>query len=524
MLTPEQVKLREQIDAELKVRAKDDFLQFLRVVKIPSATGPQYLRDCIADFQQETFEALAPTLHAVREGTMPPIRRFWIERTKKASKDGDLALCLLWLMAYSIRPVLVQVCAANQKQAGIIKRRVDDLLFQNPWLNDRVKVVQNKIRSTTVGEVVIEATDNAGSSQGDTPDLLILNELVHVAKWSVMETHANNADGVPQGVEIISTNAGFKGTPAHKWRLDAENDPDRWKMFVLTGKAPWADQANIDAAKRRNKGSEYARLWKGQWVSGKGDAVTEGAIARCFDNDLRQIVEPEPGWRYVGGLDLGVTHDHSGLVILGANEKLGKIKLAQMQNWAADTETVEGKLEVDLQEVEDQVRLMSNVFGVEWMGYDPSQAKLLAQRLGKRGVPVREMTFTASNRTMMADSFVQALENGVLECYDDAEGTLRRDFGKFDIVEKAAGMGLVATSDEFGHADVGTALVICLPKAIEILGGIGCILGPDDEIAWEDDGRELTEQEVEDMPEALKAIYNMEEPVHEKRRRKRSRR
>jgi len=508
-MTPEEQQYRQQqIQAVLQERASEDFMAFLQAVTIPSATGPQRLRECVVAFQQRWFEDVALSLQAVRDGRMPPCRRFWMERTKKAGKDSDLALCLVWLMAFAVRPLLVQVCAANQKQSGIIKRRAEAILFENPWLRDKVRIVQNKMYGQNKAEVVIEATGTAGSAQGETPDLLVLNEAVHVERWSVMETHMNNADGVPQGVVIISTNAGFKGTPAHVWKLMAEENQDRWNVHNWKGKAPWVSQFDMDEAERRNKGSEFKRLWKGLWVSGRGDAVQEDVIDRCFDNDLQQIVEPEPGWRYVAGLDLGVSHDHAGLAVLGANETEGLVRLAWMRDWSANMKTTEGKLEVDLQDVEDQVYSITKKLGIESVGYDPSQAKLMAQRLGRRGVPVHEMVFTGNNLELMADTFVQALNDGIVSCYD-VNGILRRDFGKFDIVEKAWGRRLMATKDEFGHADVGTGFVIALPKAVEILEGLLHLTQEDDVIGWGADKVELTKEELDSMDKGLREIYDM---------------
>jgi len=289
-LTPKDIQQQiDDIDAVLRARAPEDFLQFLQAVTIPSATGPQRLGDCIVPFQTEFFEDFAPTLHAIRDGTMPPKRRFWIERTKKASKDGDIALCILWLMAYSKRPMLVQVCAANKAQSAIIKDRVEALLFYNLWLHPYVKVVLWEIRSKNIGVVKIEATDSSGGAQGPNPDLLILNELVHVERWPVMEAHMKNASGVPQGVVVISTNAGFKGTAAYKWRKNALANPGRWKSHIYHKVVPWADPEDVNESKTLGKGSEYKRLWQGLWVSGKGDAVSEEAIDRCFNNDLRQL-------------------------------------------------------------------------------------------------------------------------------------------------------------------------------------------------------------------------------------------
>jgi len=281
---------------------------------------------------------------------MPPLRRFWIERTKKASKDADLAACLLWLMAFPQRPILCQVSAANQKQAGIIKRRAADLLHYNPWLQERVRIQLNRILGA-MGEVVIEATGSSGASQGDTPDLLILNELVHVDRWGVNETHMNNADGVPQGVVIISTNAGIKGTPAWRWRQAAVEHPERWTILDWKRRAPWVSADDVADAKRRDPvGAEFDRLWNGNWQSGTGGSVPENEIDRCFRLS-GPIEQPEHGWHYLAGLDLGISHDHAGVVLLGFHPLEQRIKVAWLRGFAPELPNDRGQLEVNIEQV-----------------------------------------------------------------------------------------------------------------------------------------------------------------------------
>jgi hypothetical protein len=120
---------------------------------------------------------------------------------------------------------------------------------------------------------------------------------------------------------------------------------------------------------------------------------------------------------------------------------------------------------------------------------------------------MKEMSFSSPvNCTMMATAWVLALKDGKLECYDDDEGRMRRDFGKFSITAKVpTGYKLEAVSDEYGHADVGTALIIALPRAMRSLGGYGGLEEDDDMVGEEED---LTDKELDDMPAGLKDIYD----------------
>ena len=494
-------------------KSRNDFNCFVQGLIIPSATGPQRYASCMADFQKDTFDALGPSIHAVRDGCIPPIRRFWVERTKKAGKDSDLAIVLVWPMAFATRPLQCQVCAANSRQARIVEDRAVELLYWNPWLNDFIDIVQGVIRNKAKPKEVrvrVEATGSAGAAQGPTPDILVLNELVHVERWGVMQAHMNNAAGVPRGIVIVSTNAGIKGTPADAWRKEARKSTSRWSCHLFSEIAPWISKEDVEEARIQDPvGSEFTRLWKGQWISGIGGAVSEAIIDKAFR--LKGPTEyREDGWSYIAGLDLGISHDHSGLAVLGINTEKQQIKVARLKTWAPSIKSsASGKLEVDLMAVEEECKLVSDLYGIDWFGYDPAAGgSFMAQRLRKQNVMMQEWGFNPTNLTAMAVSFVQALKDGILQCYEDE--CLRRDFGKFQIEHRLpSNYKLIAISDEYGHADVGTALIIALPTAISYMKGFG-IFSKDDEIVMVGD-KELTEEEVEEMPDDLREIYEMEE-------------
>ncbi len=504
----------ELAEAAFRRRMADDFMLFVDELVIPSASGPKRFGDIMEPFQRECFEALAPSLKAVRDGTMPPIRRFWIERTKKAGKDSDLAVCLMWLLAFAKRPLLMPVSAARQDQAGIVKKRIKDLLFYNPWLNNLLRIQINRvIGSSGIAEVKIEATGRSKARHGDTPDVLVLNELVHVDNWEINETHMNNANGVPRGIVLIFTNAGFKGTPAWRWKNEATNNPDRWCVMEWKALAPWLSEEDKEEARRLDPvGTQFKRLWLGQWQSGVGNALDEGEIDRCFQVD-GPLTKPEPGWQYIAGLDIGIMHDHTGLVLVGVNQKEQRIRVARVKGWAPDKLNPEtGKKEVPTTKVKQACLWLRNFFQPCWFGYDPAEGgRIMAQQLREKGMPMVEVSFSSQKSTSdMADALMYVVKSGRLECYEDEEGRLRRDLGKFSLVPKAKALGgykLEAVSDEWGHADVGVALVMCLPKALELLGGYN-IFTRDTVVAMkplEDD--EATEEELEEMPEELRDIY-----------------
>jgi hypothetical protein len=486
--------------------AAKDFLTFIRGLQVPTQDkGPMLFENVMAPFQREFFEDIAPSLHALRRGELPECQRWWVERTKKASKDGDLGAILLWLIAFPIRPFKIQVGAADTEQAAIVKERIEHLLYWNPWLNERVMIRNNRVIGPRQRAMLTILAADVQGAHGGTPDLVVINELSHITKWEFAENMMSNADGVARGMVIVATNAGFRGTPAEDWRKNATTSP-RWKAYILDKPAPWTNQSFLEEARRMLPASKYNRLWWGRWSSGKGDAINEEDLEACFKYDIKQLEEPEKGWVYVGGLDLGYKHDHAGFVLLGippkTKDKIPRhVRLVWMQGW----EPGGPRHEVDLIDVRRTIYQIHQTFRPIWIGYDPEQAVHPAQMLRSKGVPMEPVPFTAGSLKRMASTFTQATSQRWLWCYDNEQGTLRRDFGKFSLVEKSYGVRLEATRDVYGHADVGTALLIALPRAEDLLNHYhGILWSPDEQVVFE--SAPLTQEAFDEMPDEFKEL------------------
>ncbi len=110
--------MKTDMDRSSLRKFANDFLAFTEALVIPSAHGVRRFGDVMADFQRQWFRDVAPSLLALARGQTPDIGRYWVERTKGASKDSDLAVCLLWLMAFTTRPLRIQVGAFDALQAS----------------------------------------------------------------------------------------------------------------------------------------------------------------------------------------------------------------------------------------------------------------------------------------------------------------------------------------------------------------------------------------------------------------------
>jgi hypothetical protein len=303
--------------------AASDPLGFIDSLRIPSAHGVRRFGDVMAGFQRADFQALAPSLCAVRAGGKPSPSRFWLERTKGGSKDSDLACCLLWLLAYCPRPLTVQVGAADQSQADELRKAAKAILRLNPSLG-KLLTIQSLaiINPHTDSRCDIIPADTMGS-HGARPDVLVLNELTHVANREFCETLLDNASKMPNGVVIIASNAGHDPSWQLEWRQTAI-ESNRWHFSAFAEPAPWLDADELAEARRRNSPNRYARLWQGQWVSETGGAIAGEMVDAAVDETLSELTGPEPGYEYCLGCDLSLTKDHSALVLLG--RFVGEIK------------------------------------------------------------------------------------------------------------------------------------------------------------------------------------------------------
>ena len=435
-------------------------LAFFDALAIPSASGDKPFSEVMADHQSQWFADIAPSLVAVATGKKPPIGKFWCERTKGASKDSDVACCLLWLLAFTKRPLDMQVGAADRDQANEVRKAVRDLIRLNSWLSQRVEVqAWSAVCKGTSSECSIIPADVAGS-HGARPDVLFLNELSHVTKEEFASNLLDNATKKPHGLVIVATNSGFTGTWQERWR-DLARDSDAWHFHAMCEPAPWLSADVLMEAERRNAKARFLRLFWGVWVSSLGDALDEDDIKAAVSADRVPVTLST---FFVAGLDLGIRHDHSALVIIQGDRATQHLALATARNWAPDIRT--GK--VNLVAVEEEVYRQHQHYKCLQIGYDPYQAELLAQRLTLRKVPMQEMTFTGGNLNLMANTLLDVFRSRRITLYDHPG--LIRDLGRLQLEEKSYGYRLSATRDDTGHADLATALAIALPLAVEAAG------------------------------------------------------
>jgi hypothetical protein len=425
---------------------------------IQTGRGVVRFGDAMAPFQRNDFANLDSGFVTLACGGVPALRRYFITRTKGGSKDSDLAVEMLFLMAYAQRPVRIQIGAFDSDQADEIRLIVKQILGLdgpvNRLLASRIVVQTDGFLCKKTGvEATCLTSDHLGS-HGARPDVLLLNELSHIRNKEFAETLMDNADKVPSSIVVIATNAGCIDSWQYEWRRIAVESP-RWYFSELNEPAPWVSEADLAESRRRNPPSRFDRLWGGKWVRGSGDALDLQTIEQAvvLDGPAKRC---EPDCIMAAGLDIGVRRDHSSICAVGYHRTSERFFLGECLAW-----TPTRGHEVDLQAVENAVVQLHAKFNLRVVGYDPSQAIHMAQRLNRRGVRMQEVPFVGRNLHTMAETLIELFNARAIDLYDDP--ALIRDLGRLSIAEKPYGFRLEAVADASGHADRATALAIALP-------------------------------------------------------------
>ncbi|MGE0610252.1 MAG: hypothetical protein AB7O62_24385 [Pirellulales bacterium] len=493
-------------------------LAFIDALLIPSGDGSQAFGSIMAGFQRRDFQAMAPALLALCRGERPMPSRFWIERTKGASKDTDLAACLLWLLAFCRRPLTIQVGAADQSQADELRKAARGLLRLTPWLGEVLAVQALSIVNGTTGSRADILTADVMGSHGARPDLLILNELTHVSRREFAETLLDNASKMPSGVVIIATNAGHLETWQSEWRRTAI-ESERWHFSAFDQPAPWLDAAELAEARRRNSANRYARLWAGQWVAESGDALNAGDVDAAIDPALVEIRKPEPGFCYSMGVDLSLTRDHSALVVVG--RKVGEVKVTRKRidtptnptlDAMVDVGLVKGRAKyrritkridgdgsyrlafvrtwkpnggkIDLSRIEETIRRVHHRFNAPLL-IDQWQSAAIVERLERENIPCELIHYTPNVLGSMTQTVLAGFADRAIHLYPHDE--LVAQLRALRCEEKSYGVRLTSPRTKQGHGDIASAFQLAMlgaARETEPIGDDGFYAGAYGRLAW----------------------------------------
>jgi hypothetical protein len=413
-------------------------------------------------------------------------KRFYLERPRGHSKTTDIAIVCVYALAFATRPLRGYAYAADRDQAKILRDAMANVIRMNPWLADLLTVETYRVVNSAKehpgagGELTIESSSVA-TSYGILPNLVVCDELCHWqgdgSLWhSIISSAAKRTDCLLLAI----SNAGFIDSWVWAVREAARTD-EAWIFSRLDGpQASWLSAQALSEQQRMLPPLAYARLWQNVWSASGGDALSPADIAAAFDETLAPMTGSESGWLFVAGVDLGLTRDHTAVVVLAVpvGGTAGHIRLADVKVWRPEP----GR-KIDLMAVERHILSLDDRYGLESVGFDPWQAELMGQRLEadtehKRrnqrrrygSLPwMRELSPTPANLREQASLTIECFQDRRLRLHPCP--ALKRDLCKLRVEERpSGGFRLTSPRDGEGHGDCASAFMNALVLAHEYSG------------------------------------------------------
>lgn len=454
------------------------------------------MADRMDDWQRADFEALDPAWRAVagESGASDCRRRAWLERPRGHSKTNDIATMAAWALFASRWPIRGVVAAADQDQARLLADAMLRLCRLNPWLGRLLDVQRDRVRNKHTEAELRIITSDAATSYGLTPDFVICDELAHWRKRDLWDSLFSAAAKRERCLLLVISNAGF--VDSWQWSLRENVRADEaWHFSRLDGpRASWISAEQLDEQRRLLPDIVFQRLWLNEWGSGSGDALSSDDIDSAITLDGPS--DAGEGWRYVAGLDLGLSRDASALVVIGKHvgrfdelrrrprlssrdrmlieagmmdepepefiqrdeSGTGRLKLASVRVWRP-----EGGRRVDIESIERSIARLDRRYRFASVAYDPWQATYLAERLAKSGIPASEVPFSGPNLRAMCSSVLEAFRERNIDLYPDSD--LLRDLRRLRVIERSYGVRLDSPRGPDGHGDAATALALAIHAA-----------------------------------------------------------
>lgn len=450
---------RDYDQYRLAVSAGDDrpLHQFLWHVTIDSQPDQLPFHRVWRPWQWERIKRRAPAIEAAAGKNIDYHGHLfsWETWPRGHDKTGETARMCVWFAAFAGRPVSGTVVASDAEQAGFLQQAAARCCDLNPWLKGHVRV-QKDVIVGKMGNVTIRPYDASGSF-GLTDDLIVCDELTWWKGKDLWDALISGVPKRPNGVMMVTTNAGILGSWQHEQFLMCCEDP-LWTVFEAPQRTLLADWMKPEVvASVREKMSEQTarRVWDNEWVEATEQPLLSlDDILGCESSDCLWSQHPK-GFacrpELYMGVDIGRTHD---LTVIWTMEMVGDVlqtrEIKRLENtpFHVQRDEIESRLTKDVVRCCIDQGSIGYELAEDFHRHFPSQVErvaLGAGRQGQLGVRVREMMRGRKVRIP----------------YDPG---LRSSFQKIQAVETSpGGLPVIKTPrDSTGHCDDFWAFALCL--------------------------------------------------------------
>ena len=456
-------------------RFGNDPAEFRRCLFIEADGETVRLANVLDDWQDSDFAATDPGwLRCTGRGKGSDAKtRVYLERPRGHSKTADIAVMVVWALAFSPRQINGFAFAKDREQAKLLRDSIQKLIRLNEWLEQIIEVqnyrvvVTHKNHPGRDSELQILSSD-VGGSYGILPDFIVADEL---SNWPDSAEHLwhsilSSAAKKSACMLLCISNAGRGMGTSWTWNVREQcRESEDWYFSRLDGpRASWIGQKQLAEQRRALPPKVFARLWLNQWQVESGDALDHEAVRRCITLDGPHSGQQEH-YVYVASVDFSLTRDWTALVILGLNLKTGMIDVADMKNW--NPKQYGGRLHLGT--VKDEIIQLCRRFKVRKIMIDPWQAERLREEFSEAGFTISVWSSQSDRLHKQAVCLLDMINDERIAFYPDK--LLIDDLMRARIDQQRSNDKYKITwpRTETGHCDRGAALVQALPWCKRIL-------------------------------------------------------
>ena len=357
-------------------------------------------------------------------------RRHFLTRPRGGSKTSDIgAVIIAALVDQAPTASRSYGFAVDRDQAGLLFDAIAGFLMRTPEIRGALQLNSWKLTNPSNGaSFEIMASDDA-SAFGLQPWFLVCDEF---AQWKTTEGPKrlwravySSLPKVADSRLVIITSA---GDPAHwSYRILATAEKsDRWHVNQVLGPVPWISQDDLVEQKSMLPVAEFARLHLNQWTASEDQLTTLDDIRACIILDGPQL--PQPGIKYVVGLDIGLKHDRTVATVCHLDDKT--VVVDRQETWKGTRDNP-----VRLEDVEAWLLETVRAYSQATVVVDPWQAAQLTQNLRNRRVRIQEFAFSAQSVGRLAVTLHRLLRDHHVALPDDHD--LIDELANVKLVEKA---------------------------------------------------------------------------------------
>jgi phage terminase large subunit-like protein len=223
--------------------------------------------------------------------------------------------------------------------------------------------------------------------------------------------------------------------------------------------APWQTERWLAEMRRSLRPNQFLRMIENRFVTSESSFVDMGKWDACVDPELTPIFADRELPTFVA-VDASVKHDSTAIVAVTPlpDGRLRMVTHRIFQPSPKEPLDFEAAVEATL------IELCSR-FAVRRILFDPYQMQATAQRLQKRGLPIREFPQTVPNLTLASQGLYELIESRSLLLYPDA--AMRLSASRAIAIETARGWR-IAKEKQSHKIDVIVALGMAAHAAMTV--------------------------------------------------------